>query len=281
MNNKQKEGKKGGRPGGIPEDPKIKDAMSKVRHKIAIISNKGGVGKSMLAVNLAVALAQNDKNVGLLDVDIHGPSVPKMMGLDTKDSALAVKEQKIIPAEAHGVKVISMGFVIQDKDAPIIWRGPMKTNVIRQFIGDTQWGELDYLIIDSPPGTGDEPLTIFQMLPGVDGSIIITTPQELALLDSRKAVRFAQALNIPVLGIVENMSWLTCPHCKKQVDLFKPEKAFRAAEEMGIDLLGTLPFDVPVVTAGDRGVPIVIEREKSPIADELFTISDKVIKRLP
>ena len=263
---------------GIPEDPKITLAMSHIRHKILVISNKGGVGKSMLSVNLAVALGLRKKAVGLLDIDIHGPSITKMLGIDNPQESMQVVEQKIVPAEAYGIKVVGMGFLLGDSDAPVIWRGPMKTNVIRQFLGDVSWGDLDYLIIDSPPGTGDEPLTICQMIPRMDGAIIITTAQEIALLDSRKAVRFAQKLNVPVLGIVENMGWLTCPKCGERIELFGHGNGEQIAARLGINYLGTLPFDPQIVVAGDSGRPIVLDSERSEAGKVLHSIVDRVVE---
>lgn len=268
------------RPEGIPRDPKITLAMSRIRHKILVISNKGGVGKSMLAVNLAVALGTRKKAVGLLDIDIHGPSVTKMLGIDNPQESMQIVGEKIIPAEAYGIKVVGMGFLLGDSDAPVIWRGPIKANVVRQFLGDVSWGELDYLVIDSPPGTGDEPLTICQMIPGLDGAIIITTAQEIALLDSRKAVKFAQKLNVPVLGIVENMSWLTCPKCGERINLFGQGNGEEIARGLGVNFLGTLPFDPQMVVAGDSGRPIVLDPEKSDAGKVLNTIADRIVELL-
>lgn len=281
MTNDRKREAQGEQVFGLPEDPKIKLAMSRIRHKILVISNKGGVGKSTLAVNLAVALGLQKKGVGLLDIDIHGPSIPKMLGIEHAEKPMLVVEETIIPAEAYGIKVVSMGFILGETDTPVIWRGPIKTSVIRQFLGDVAWCELDYLIVDSPPGTGDEPLTICQLIPGMDGAIIITTPQEVALLDSRKAVRFAQKLNVPVLGIVENMSWLNCPHCNRSIDLFKHGNGKLAAEELGVDFLGSLPFDLPVVESTDIGRPIVLDTERCQAAQVFLNIANKMIKKLP
>lgn len=265
---------------GVPEDPKIKLAMSRIRHKILIISNKGGVGKSTLAVNLAVALGLQQQRVGLLDIDIHGPSVPKMLGINAEEMPMQIAEDRIIPAEVYGIKVVSMGFILGGADTPVIWRGPIKANVIRQFLGDVEWGTLDYLVVDSPPGTGDEPLTIFQLIPRLDGAIIITTPQEVALLDSRKAVRFAQRVGVPVLGIVENMGWLDCPHCGKRIDLFKQGNGKLAAEQLGVDFLGSLPFDLPMVEAGDRGRPAVLDAERIRGGEVILNIARTIMQKL-
>ncbi len=265
---------------GIAEDPKIVEAMANIKHKILIISNKGGVGKSMLAVNLAVALGVRNKKVGLLDIDIHGPSVTKMLGIDPRANPLEVQDEKIVPAKVHGVHVISMGFLLADNDMPVIWRGPLKANLIRQFLGDAKWDSLDFLVVDSPPGTGDEPLTILQILPGVDGAIIITTPQEVALLDSGKAVNFVRKLNIPVLGMVENMAWMKCPHCGERIDLFKGENLKKMAARLKVNVLGALPFEPDVMAAGDIGKPIVLEKSEGPVAHEIFKIVDGIIEIL-
>ena len=180
----------------------------KIKHKIMVLSGKGGVGKSTVSTGLALSLAQQGHRVGILDIDITGPNVPKMMGLDGR--RLHVENKRIHPAEGHlGVKVISMAFLLEDEDTPVVWRGPIKLGAIQQFIGDVEWGELDFLIIDFPPGTSDEPLTVAQSLPNIDGMVIVTTPQQVALLDSRKSITFSESLKVPVLGVVENMSGFT------------------------------------------------------------------------
>ena len=203
-----------------PEDVKLMKKLSKIKHTIIVMSGKGGVGKSTVSVNIAVGLALRGYEVGILDADIHGPNVPKMLKLE--DMRLEADENGIYPAEVPPrIKVMSMAFLSQDKDTPIVWRGPMKMGALRQFIEDVYWGELDYLVVDLPPGTGDEPLTIAQLISNADGSVIVTTPQDVALLDSRKSVSFSNALELPVLGIVENMAGFVCPHCKETVNLFK------------------------------------------------------------
>jgi Mrp family chromosome partitioning ATPase len=244
--------------------------LKTVKHKIAIISGKGGVGKSTVSVNLAAALSlRNGIKVGLLDADIDGPNIPKMLGIE--DGKIFVADGKITPAAVEkNLKVISMAFLLQDKNIPVIWRGPMKANVIRQFLGDVNWGELDYLIIDLPPGTGDAPLSIAQLIEGMDGMIVVTTPQEVALMDSRKAINFAKALEVPVIGVIENMSGLKCPHCGKEIDLFKTGGGEKAALQLGVPFLGRIPFDPKIVEAADFGITFVHKHSHSE-ATEAFT----------
>jgi len=221
-----------------------------------VMSGKGGVGKTTVAVNLAFSLAMAGNKVGLLDVDINGPNVPKMLGIE--DEKLGGMDGSINPVDvSKNLKVVSMAFLLQDTDTPVIWRGPMKIQVIRQFLGEVEWGELDYLLIDLPPGTGDEPLSIAQLISGGSGAIIVTTPQDVALLDSRKSVNFARALRMPVIGILENMSGFSCPHCNKEIDLFKTGGGKRAAMDMGVPFLGSVPIDPNIVLTGDGGIPFV------------------------
>lgn len=256
----------------------------RIKHKIMVLSGKGGVGKSTVSTGLALALAQQGHKVGILDIDITGPNVPKMMGLDGR--RLHVEEGRIHPAQGHlGVKVISMAFLLDDDDTPVVWRGPIKLGAIQQFIGDVEWGDLDYLVIDFPPGTSDEPLTVAQSLPDIDGMVIVTTPQDVALLDSRKSIGFAESLKVPVLGVVENMSGYTLhgrapagtevqiagpggrTHTATAdddgsfnvtLDLFKQGGGAATAEEFGIPFLGALPFDPGFVRGGDDGVHRIV-----------------------
>jgi ATP-binding protein involved in chromosome partitioning len=215
--------------------------------------------------------------VGLLDIDVHGPSIPKMLGLE--EMALVGNAGKIQPVlYAFNLKVVSMAFLLKDRESPVIWRGPLKMGAIKQFLGEVDWGELDYLIIDSPPGTGDEPLSIAQLIKDMDGVIIVTTPQEVALLDSRKAVNFARQLNVPVLGIVENMSGFVCPHCGKNTDLFKTGGGERAAKEMNVPFLGKIPIEPEIVTSGDEGKPFVWDRKDSTVAKVFAQIVDEIIR---
>lgn len=256
----------------------------KIKHKIMVLSGKGGVGKSTVSTGLALSLAQQGFKVGILDIDITGPNVPKMMGLDGKQ--LQVENKRILPAVGHlGVKVISMAFLLENEDTPVVWRGPIKLGAIQQFIGDVDWGELDYLVIDFPPGTSDEPLTVAQSLPNIDGMVIVTTPQQVALLDSRKSISFSQSIKVPVIGIVENMSGYTIegktqPDAEVEIfgpagkmfkatadgegrfsvtlDIFKEGGGKATAEEFGVPFLGALPFDPGFVRGGDDGVHRIV-----------------------
>ena len=256
----------------------------KIKHKIMVLSGKGGVGKSTVSTGLALSFAQQGHKVGILDIDITGPNVPKMMGLDGQ--RLHVENKRIHPAQGHlGVKVISMAFLLEDEDTPVVWRGPIKLGAIQQFIGDVEWGELDYLVIDFPPGTSDEPLTVAQSLPNIDGMVIVTTPQQVALLDSRKSITFSESLKVPVLGVVENMSGYTiqgstAPNTEVEIaapggktkrvtstsdgsfamtlDIFKEGGGKTTAEEFGVPYLGALPFDPGFVRGGDDGVHRIV-----------------------
>jgi ATP-binding protein involved in chromosome partitioning len=259
------------------QEPDLGENIRNVHHKILVMSNKGGVGKSTVAVNLALGLVHKGMRVGLLDVDVHGPSIPKMLGLE--EMAMVGNADKIQPVlYAFNLKVVSMAFVLKDKESPVIWRGPLKMGAIKQFLAEVDWGELDYLIIDSPPGTGDEPLSIAQLIKDIDGVIIVTTPQEVALLDSRKAVNFARQLNVPVLGIVENMSGFVCPHCGKSTDLFKTGGGQKAAKEMNVPFLGKIPIEPEIVTFGDEGKPFVWDRKESSAAQAFAEMVEQIVR---
>ncbi len=239
-----------------------------VDHIIAVASGKGGVGKSTVATNLAVALAQSGASVGLLDTDVYGPSIPSMMGVDEKPG---FSDGKVFPVQAHGVSLMSMGFVVDEEDA-MIWRGPMASGAINQFITDVVWGELDYLILDLPPGTGDIQLTISQKL-ALSGSIIVTTPQEVALADVRRAARMFAQVDIPVLGIVENMSYFVCPGCGHREEIFAHGGGRASAEKMGVPFLGELPLAHGVRASGDIGIPVVISEPESEHAKAFMRIA--------
>ncbi|BBD65913.1 hypothetical protein NIES4072_04080 [Nostoc commune NIES-4072] len=248
--------------------------ISGVKNIIAVSSGKGGVGKSTVAVNVAVALAQTGAKVGLLDADIYGPNDPTMLGL--ADAQITVRSSEtgdiLEPAFNHGVKLVSMGFLI-DRDQPVIWRGPMLNGVIRQFLYQVQWGELDYLIVDMPPGTGDAQLTLTQAVP-MAGAVIVTTPQNVALLDSRKGLRMFQQMNVPVLGIVENMSYFIPPdQPDKQYDIFGSGGGSKTAAELGVPLLGCVPLEISTRVGGDSGVPIVVGDPDSASAKALTAIA--------
>ena len=246
----------------IERRTKVLKNMERIKYKIMVMSGKGGVGKSTAVANLSFALQLHGNSVGLLDVDIHGPNIPKMLGIE--EGQLSAFGGGIFPVQVPpNLKVVSMAFLLRDRDTPVIWRGPMKMAVIEQFLGDVIWGDLDYLCIDLPPGTGDEPLSIAQLIPGVTGVVIVTTPQDVALLDSRKAVNFAKELHIPVIGIVENMSGLICPHCGEMIDLFKVGGGEKAAKDLGVPFLGRIPIDPTIVQNGDAGKPFLLEDSES------------------
>jgi len=259
------------------EQPDVSENLKTIKHKIAILSGKGGVGKSTVSANLASALSlMNSVRVGLLDADIDGPNIPKLLGIENHQ--IFTIDGKIIPVSvADNLKVISMAFLLRDKDIPVIWRGPMKANAIKQFLGDVRWGELDYLIIDLPPGTGDAPLSIAQLIEGMDGMIVVTTPQEVALMDSRKAINFAKALNVPVIGVIENMSGMKCPHCGKEIDLFKTGGGERAALQLGVPFLGRVPFDPKIVEVSDVDMTFIREYPYSEAGKAFAQIVAEVI----
>jgi len=255
-------------------EERLRTHLSHIRHRIMVMSGKGGVGKSTVATNLAVSLSLDGLDVGLLDADIHGPNIPKMLGVESRQ--VMGSKNGILPVELYpNLKVISMGFFLGDQDNPVVWRGPIKHNAISQFIGEVEWGDLDFLIVDLPPGTGDEPLSVAHLIKNVDGSIIVTTPQDVALLDSRKAVTFSRILGIPVIGIVENMSGLICPHCQKEILLFKTGGGERAAKEMRVPFLGRVPIDPEMVTECDRGMPFVMAHPDSEATKAFKKIADR------
>jgi Mrp family chromosome partitioning ATPase len=258
------------------ERTKISRNMEKVKHKLIVMSGKGGVGKSTVAANLAVALAEN-RRVGIVDVDITGPDVPKILGVE--DVKLYATEDGIEPAIAYnGVKVISMAYFSAEKDRAVIWRGPLKMKAINQMLGDVHWGELDYILVDLPPGTSDEPLSIAQNIPDADGAIVVTTPQDVALLDVRKAISFAKALNMPIIGIIENMSGFTCPKCGHHVDIFKRGGGEAAAEDLGLKFLGRIPLDAEVVLGGDEGKPFILAHPDSETTKSFLEIVDRIVE---
>ena len=249
--------------------------MGKIKHKIAVISGKGGVGKSTVTVNLAAAFALNGKKVGVLDADIHGPSIPRLLGLTGQ-------QVKVGPPGAFpvigplGMKVISVDFFLPEEKLPTIWRGPLKMTAIRQFLTDVVWGELDILFIDLPPGTGDEPLSIAQLLPEMDGVVIVTMPSELSRSVVQKAITFAQRLNMPIMGIVENMSGFVCPHCGNKVDIFQSGGGEKMAQETNVQFLGSIPIDPQVSADSDRGSPFVVEHPNSAASKAFAQIVKKV-----
>jgi ATP-binding protein involved in chromosome partitioning len=239
--------------------------LCRIKYKILVLSGKGGVGKSTVAANVAVALAAAGKRVGLLDVDVHGPSIPKLLGLE--EHRPEIVNERIMPALlSEGLKVMSLGFFLPQSDEAVIWRGPMKMGVIRQFLRDVDWGELDYLIIDSPPGTGDEPLSVAQLIEDITGAIIVTTPQEVAVDAVRKSITFCRQLYVPILGVIENMSGFVCPDCGSRHDIFKSGGGEKMAEEMRVPFLGRIPIDPSVVVAADEGETMIKPAANSPAA---------------
>jgi ATP-binding protein involved in chromosome partitioning len=258
------------------EQQKLKDAMGKIKHKIAIISGKGGVGKSTVTVNLATAFAMQGKRVGVLDADIHGPSVPRLLGLEGQQAETS--EIGVSPVDGPlGMKVMSIDFFLPEQ-APTIWRGPLKMRAIRQFLSDVDWGELDFLFIDLPPGTGDEPLSIAQLLPDIDGVVIVTMPSELSSSIVKKAVTFAERLNMPIIGVVENMSGFVCPGCGEKIEIFKSGGGQKMAQEMGVEFLGSIPIDPTVGSDSDKGTPFVFSHKESAAAKAFMDIVSKVGK---
>lgn len=260
------------------EELQVRHQMSRIKHKLIVMSGKGGVGKSTVAVNLAVSLAMQGKKVGLLDIDIHGPSIPKILNLeDKKPVSLAERIEPI--AVMNNLVAMSIGFFLPNSDSPVIWRGPMKYQMIKQFLKDVEWSSLDYLIVDAPPGTGDEPLCIVQLIGDADGAIIVTTPQEVAITDVRKSIFFCRQLNLPIAGVIENMSGFVCPGCGREVNIFKSGGGENMALEMNVAFLGRIPIDPQIVEACDSGKPYV-EAYKGSNAARSFAEAIKPILEL-
>ncbi|MCD6489346.1 MAG: Mrp/NBP35 family ATP-binding protein [Thermodesulfobacterium sp.] len=260
------------------ETKKTQENLSKIKRKIVVLSGKGGVGKTTVSTNLAVGLSLKNYKVGLLDVDLHGPNVPNMLGL--KNTSPKITPEGIHPVEySENLKVISIGFFAKDEDA-IIWRGPLKHKAIQQFLTDTIWGELDFLVADCPPGTGDEILSIYHVLNKVDGAIIVATPQNVALADVKRSIRFCQETKIPIIGIIENMSGFVCPKCGTQIDIFKTGGAKKLAEKYNIPFLGKIPIDPSLVQAEDEGKPYVKYYPESETAKAFFQIIENLENQL-
>ncbi len=270
-------------PGGIPleqamREKTMQDNLAAIRNKLFVVSGKGGVGKSSVTVNLAVALAAKGLRTGILDVDMHGPSVPRLLGVNAP--VLSDERNRMIPVDCgKNLRMISMDSLLGDRDTAIIWRGPVKSGVIRQFLTEVAWGPLDVLLIDSPPGTGDEHLTVMDAIPDAK-AIVVTTPQEISLADVRKALEFLHQVKAPILGIVENMSGLYCPHCGKEIDLFRKGGGEALAKSRGIPFLGAIPIDPAAVIAADRGIPAVRMEGDSPVKQAFNTLADTVAAAL-
>ncbi len=261
------------------QDMAITRSLGKIKNKILVMSGKGGVGKSTVSVNLALGLAKKGFKVGLMDVDLHGPDVCRM--LDLKGQLEPPKNPKdLVPTIKYNdnLKVVSLEYMMKDRDEAIIWRGPLKIQAIRQFIADMDWGELDYLIVDAPPGTGDEPLSVAQTIPGVQ-AVVVTTPQGIALADVRKSINFCKAMDMKIIGVVENMSGFVCPHCEETVDIFSSGGGEEIAREFDLDFLGKIPMDPRVVSAGDAGKPYLSSDEETPATKAFTAVVDEVAKR--
>ena len=259
------------------EDFKLQESLGKIKHVIIVMSGKGGVGKSTVSSNIAATLSMMGYQTGIMDVDITGPNIPKMFGIE--DERLDVVDEKLIPVLVPpSLKVVSMAFLLPSKDDAVVWRGPVKMTAIRQFIEDVNWGDLDYLVVDMPPGTGDEAISIIQLIPKADGMVIVTTPQDVALLDSRKSITFSAQANIPIIGLIENMSGFVCPHCGKTTDIFKSGGGVATAKNMNIQFLGAVPIEPRIVVTGDSGMPIVIDDPDSVSAKVFKEITQKIVK---
>jgi ATP-binding protein involved in chromosome partitioning len=262
-------------PGSVPAPTPDPQLVARIKYTIAVSSGKGGVGKSTVAANLAVALAATGRRVGLIDADVYGPNIPLMFGEKRKPAVTGAKgAEKIVPLDSHGVQLMSLGFLL-DEEQPAIMRGPLVSGILRQFLEQVEWGELDYLIVDMPPGTGDAQLSLVQLI-SIAGSVLVTTPQEVATGDVRRAVRMFERVNTRVLGVVENMSGFTCPHCNGHVDVFGSGGGKRLAREMHLPYLGEVPLDVQVREAGDAGVPTTISAPNSPAGRAFRDIAERV-----
>ncbi len=275
----QEEPKKSKRAFRQLQDMVINRALDRIKHKLVVMSGKGGVGKSTVAVNLALALSKRTTGMtGLLDIDLHGPSVPRMLGL--KANAMVDENRNIMPVPfGSKMEVLSIESIVRDKESAIVWRGPLKLNMIRQFISDVEWGDLEYLVIDSPPGTGDEPLTVAQTI-GEARAIIVTTPQEIALADVRKSINFCRQVKLNILGIVENMSGLVCPKCGEHIDLFSSGGGEKLAKAENIPFLGRIPLDPEMVKSGDEGRPYLFQDRQTETAQAYAGLVDTVIEAL-
>ncbi len=260
----------------VDQDAAIKDSLGKIKNKILVMSGKGGVGKTSTSVNLSIALAKKGFNVGIMDVDLHGPDVPRMLGLEGVPEVN--QNKKLNPMRySKNLRAISIESFTPNKDDAIIWRGPLKFSAIRQFIGDVDWGNLDFLVIDSPPGTGDEPLTVAQTITDAR-AVIVTTPQEVALADVRKSINFCKAVEMDIFGLIENMSGFACPHCNEMIELFGSGGGQKTASQMGINFLGSIPFDPGMVACGDSGSCYQELHSTSAVTQAFGSVADKLAK---
>jgi Mrp family chromosome partitioning ATPase len=258
------------------QENRIADALSRIKRKYLVMSGKGGVGKTTVSVNLALLLGKRGHSVGLMDVDLHGPNTLKMLGMEGTPFRLV--GERIVPLDFHGrLKVVSIAGMLSDPDSAVIWRGPLKIGVIRQFLSDVQWGDLDYLIIDSPPGTGDEPLTVAQTVKNAE-AVIVTTPQEVSLMDVRKSITFCRQVSMPIAGIVENMSGLTCPHCGRRIEPFKSGGGGKTAALWDVPLLAEIPMDPEIMRSGDAGIPYVLDVPAGPAAEAFAALVENLLE---
>ncbi len=259
----------------LKQEELIRTRMAKIKKKIAILSGKGGVGKSTVTANLAIALARKGHKVGVLDVDIHGPSIPKILGV--RGRKLVAGPPGIFPAKGPlDIRVISMDFLLPDDETPIIWRGPMKMGAIKQFLMDVVWGDLDFLLIDLPPGTGDEPLSIMQLIPDLDGILMITAPSEVSQIVVKRAIGFTRELHAPLIGIIENMSGFVCPKCGAEFDVFGAGGGQKISEELSVPFLGKIPIDQKICEDSDRGTPFIIEHPGTPAAKSFMQMVNRI-----
>ena len=269
------------KPEKTQEEIRIEENLGRIKNKLIVISGKGGVGKSTVSVNVAYGLALKGNKVGILDVDIHGPSIAKMLGIEGEKLQMKAKGEFPEPIKVtDNLYALTIATLVDNPDDPIIWRGPIKISVIKQFMQDIRWPELDYLIVDSPPGTGDEPLSVVQTLKKVDGALIVSTPQDIALLDARKTIKFSQKMDVPVLGIIENMSTFVCPHCGEKTDIFAGLGIEKAASDFNVDVLGKIPIDVNIVKSGDSGKAYLKHHEEQASAKEFKNIVAKIEDKL-
>ena len=263
------------------EELRLKENLDRIKYKLRVISGKGGVGKSTVAVNVAFGLAAQGKKVGLLDIDIHGPSIAKMLGIEGKALEISPTGKYAMPIKVNeNLYAMTIASLIKNPDEPVIWRGPLKMGAIKQFLQDIRWPELDYLIVDSPPGTGDEPLSVIQILKKVDGSLIVSTPQDLALLDVRKTIKFSQKMNVPIIGLIENMSTFFCPHCSKEINIFKGFGVKKAAKDFNIDVIGKIPIDINIAESGDKGKSFLSESKNKIITQRFNEIINSITEKL-
>jgi ATP-binding protein involved in chromosome partitioning len=261
------------------ENAEIEKRFENIRHTIIVLSGKGGVGKSFIASNLAISLSLSGYDVGLLDVDFHGPSIPKLLGLENRQ--VTTDADGLVPLQfASKLKVMSLGMLLRSKDDAVIWRGPLKMGAIKQLLKDVNWGELDFFIVDCPPGTGDEPLSVVQLIKKSTGAVVVTTPQDLSISDVRRSIRFCNEVGLPVLGVIENMSGFVCPRCGESIDIFKSGGGERMAEELGVNFLGRLPVEVDIVKSSDDGLPYVYHYGKTETAKKFEDIVHNLLKQI-